>query len=157
MAGSDVSNTLEWLSRGPRKHVMSYLGYIINGHRFHTSDVEKSTQNSGVSLEVETICRSSARDTAQVVEKICYYGIIRDIILLDYYKFRVPIFKCDWTNIGNGVKFEDGLLMVKILKRQYQFERDPFILASQAKQVFYSMDNDSSNWYVVLKAPPNLS
>ncbi|XP_075504466.1 uncharacterized protein LOC142541901 [Primulina tabacum] len=32
----------EWLSKlshGPRKHVPSYTGYIVNGHRFHTIDV----------------------------------------------------------------------------------------------------------------------
>ena len=27
-------------------------------------------------------------------------------------------------------------------------------MASQAKQVFYSRETDSSNWYVLLKAPP---
>lgn len=31
---------------------------------------------------------------------------------------------------------------------------DPFIFASQAKQVFYSRESKTSNWYVVLKAPP---
>lgn len=31
---------------------------------------------------------------------------------------------------------------------------DPFILASQAKQVFFSRENDTSSWYCVLKTPP---
>lgn len=37
---------------------------------------------------------------------------------------------------------------------QSQFEKDPFIQASQGKQVFYSRESETSNWYVVLKAPP---
>ena len=32
--------------------------------------------------------------------------------------------------------------------------KDPFILPSQAKQVFYSREDDASNWYVVMRAPP---
>ncbi|KAF7126805.1 hypothetical protein RHSIM_Rhsim11G0005700 [Rhododendron simsii] len=84
---------------------MSYTGYIINGQRFHTKEAEKSTQNSGVSIDAATLCRSSVKDNAQVVDVT-------------------------------------------------QYDKDAFILASQAKQVFYSRETKSSNWYVVLKAPP---
>lgn len=66
---------------------MSYTGYIINGYRFHTRDVEKSTQNNGVTLDEDTVYQSSARDTNQVVGRISYFGVIKDIILLDYYMF----------------------------------------------------------------------
>lgn len=37
------------------RDVMSYSGYIINGHHFHTRDVNISTQDSGVSMEADTI------------------------------------------------------------------------------------------------------
>ncbi|KAK9177819.1 hypothetical protein WN943_027008 [Citrus x changshan-huyou] len=47
----NVSNILKWLSCGPRVQSMSYSIFVINGLRFHTKDVEKSRQNSGVSLE----------------------------------------------------------------------------------------------------------
>ena len=66
---------------------MLYTGYIINGHQFHTRDVEKSTQNSGVTLDADTVSRSSARDTSQVVCRVSYFGVIKDIILLDYDMF----------------------------------------------------------------------
>ena len=116
--------------------------------------VEKSTQDSGVFFEAETICRSSARDTTHVVANVSYYGIIRDIILLDFHKFRMPIFQCDWANISNGVKFDDGFTLVNLHQGQNQLKKDPFVLASQARQVFYSRESGTSNWYVVLKAPP---
>lgn len=151
--GSEVSNTLKWLAAGPRNDAMSYLGYVINGHRFYTTNVERATQNSGVSIEAETLCRASERDTTQVVRKISFYGVIKDIILLDYYKRQVPLFKCDWAATRNGVKVEDGFTLVNLQHGRHQFQRDPFILASQAKQVFYLRDNDTSNWEVVLKAP----
>ncbi|XP_075515850.1 uncharacterized protein LOC142550658 [Primulina tabacum] len=47
------SDRIQWLSHGPRKHVTSYTGYIVNGHRFHTIDVGRSTQDSGVSIEAD--------------------------------------------------------------------------------------------------------
>ncbi|XP_042467446.1 uncharacterized protein LOC122050620 [Zingiber officinale] len=120
------SDRIQWLAHGPRKHVISYTGYIINGHRFHTIDVGRLTQDSGVSVEADTIWQSSSTDS-HTVGRQSYYGVIRDIVLLDYYFFKVPVFRCDWANPGT---------------------------ASQAKQVFYSRENDESNWYVLLKAPP---
>ena len=74
--------------------------------------------------------------------------------MLDYYIFKIPLFHCDWANINNGVKVEDGFTMVNLHEGQSQFERDPFILAIQAKQVVYSRDTETSNWYVVFNVPP---
>ena len=62
---------LKWLANGPRRHAMSYTGYIINGKRFHISDVDKVTQNSG---KATTICRSSAKDVSQQLSVVTYYG-----------------------------------------------------------------------------------
>ncbi|KAG6485124.1 hypothetical protein ZIOFF_053653 [Zingiber officinale] len=147
------SNRIQWLAHGPRKHVISYTGYIINGHRFHTIDVGRSTQHSGVSVEADTIWQSSSTNS-HTIGRLSYYGVIRDIVLLDYYFFKVPVFRCDWANPGTGIKMDDGFTLVNLHQGLRTFENDPFILASQAKQVFYSRENDESNWYVLLKAPP---
>ncbi|KAH9803018.1 hypothetical protein KPL71_001620 [Citrus sinensis] len=145
---TNLPKTLTWLARGPRNQAMSFSGYVINGFRFHTKEAEKSRQDSGVSLEANTICRASARDPTQVVGKVTYYGVLRDILVLDYNTFQVPIFKCDWANIVNGVKVDEGFTLVNLHEGQSQFGNDPFILASQAKQVFYSEDIEKSNWGV---------
>jgi len=68
--------------------------------------------------------------------------------------FQIPIFNCSWANKGNGVKEEDGFTLVNLHLSQAAFLQDPYILASQAKQVFYSRESDLSQWYVVMKAPP---
>lgn len=140
---SDMPDILRWLRCRPRADVTSYSGYVINGNRFHTKYARNSTQNSGVYLEAEIVCRSSARDTSQVIGKISYYGVITNILLLDYRKFQVPIFHCDWANIQSGIKVEDGLTSINLHQWQHQFENDPFILASQAKLIFYSRDDDT--------------
>lgn len=143
---------LRWIAFGPKDDAMSYKGYIINEQRFHIKDVGRETQNCGVTFDVTTICRASAKDMSQVVDVVTYYGILTDIILLDYHLFYIPVFKCRWTYKGNGVKVDDdGFTLVNL--HQASFSRDPYILASQAKQVFYSRENNVFNWYVVMKAP----
>ncbi|XP_021823343.1 uncharacterized protein LOC110764642 [Prunus avium] len=150
----NVSNTLKWLAREPSRYAISYSGFIINGLWFHTKEFEKSRQNSGVSLEATTICVSSARDHTPVTGKVAYYGVLREVIVLSYHEFYIALFKCDWASIVNGIKLNDGFTLVNLHEGQSQFERDPFILASQAKQVFYSREDETSSWYVVMKAPP---
>ena len=48
---------------------------------------------------------------------------------------------------------EDEYTLVNLNQCQVSFNRDPYILASQAKQVFYSREDDTSYWYVVLRGP----
>ncbi|XP_062025478.1 uncharacterized protein LOC133741770 [Rosa rugosa] len=130
--------TFPLLVKGPRHSAMSHTGFLINGKRFHTMEANVSTQDYGVHIEADTLCN--------------YYGIIKDILVLDFYKFRLAVFLCDWANIVSGVKKVDGFTLVNL--HEGLSKKDPFILASHAQQVFYSRDNETSSWYVVLKAPP---
>ena len=89
------------------------------------------------------------------MKRIDYYGVLIGIVELDFYSFKVPLFKCDWVGSGkNDVKVEDGFTLVNLHPRVRSFTRDPFILAEQAHQVFFSRESNTSPWYVVLRAPP---
>ncbi|XP_010466661.1 PREDICTED: uncharacterized protein LOC104746827 isoform X1 [Camelina sativa] len=150
----DHSTKLRWLAFGPRHIAQTYKGYIINGNRFDTEDVKRKTQNSGVTYEAFSMCRSSARDNRHQADIVSYYGVIKEIILLDYHMFQIPIFKCIWANKGKGVKEEDGFTLVNLHLSQSAYLKYPYILASQAKQVFYSREDEMSQWYVVMRVPP---
>ncbi|XP_048604933.1 uncharacterized protein LOC106422183 [Brassica napus] len=126
--------TLKWLAYGPRLSSRSFTGYIINGLRFHTISVDRQSQNSGVLYEATAMCRSSAKATSQMVDLVTYYGRVLEILLIDYNTFYIPVFRCQWANIGNGVKVEDGFTLVNLNQSQMAFAADPYILASQAKQ-----------------------
>ncbi|KAL5542868.1 hypothetical protein UlMin_010578, partial [Ulmus minor] len=153
-SSNNESDMLKWLAYGPRRDATSYTGYIINGKRFHIKDVERKTQNSGVSMQASTMCRSSAKDSNQVVDVVTYYGVLKEIIVLDYRVVQMPLFRCDWVNVSNGMKVEDGFTIVNLHQSQNRFRQDPYILASQAKQVFYAREDENSSWYTVLQAPP---
>ena len=135
---------LAQLAKGPSCGVTSYRGYMINGIRFHKKAAEKTTQNSGVYLE-------SHDDSGQLNDKEEYFGVINDIIILDYRTFKVPLFWCDWANIRIGVKKSKFYTLVNFNIGQAQSIRDPFVLASQVKKAFYVRENESSNWYIALK------
>uniref|UniRef100_A0A803QCV8 DUF4216 domain-containing protein n=1 Tax=Cannabis sativa TaxID=3483 RepID=A0A803QCV8_CANSA len=114
---------LAQLAKGPSRSVTSYKGYMINKIRFHKKGVEKTTQNNGVYLE--------SHGSGRLNDKEEYFGVINDIIMLDYRTFKVPLFQCDWANIRNGVKKLDFYTLVNFNIGQAQSIRDPYVLASQ--------------------------
>ncbi len=79
---------------------------------------------------------ASARDQNPIVGDLSFYGVIEEIWLLDYTAFKVLVFKCNWVNSNGGVKVDElGFILVDLERKGHK--DDPFILASQAKQVFY--------------------
>ncbi|XP_026384903.1 uncharacterized protein LOC113280500 [Papaver somniferum] len=146
--GMPISHTVEWLSYGTLENCISYKGLLINDTRFITKDVKRVTQNSGVSIESTTLVEGLSETSG-------FYGVLEEILLLDYnHMFQIPIFKCDWAHTNFGVKVEDGFTLVNLKQHKNQYCNDPFILVKQARQVFYSRESNTSNWYVMVKPPP---
>ncbi|CAN1757493.1 hypothetical protein LINPERHAP1_LOCUS6538 [Linum perenne] len=147
---------LQHLARSPNNVVRKFSGYIVDGYRFHTKDLEtiRKTQNSGVMVTAGTHSFASARDRNPVYSEISYYGVIQEIIELDYWVGKkVVLFKCDWISSGRGLKQDDyGFTLVNFSHRMNGTE--PFILASQAQQVFYVADPMDEDWKVVIKTTP---
>ncbi|KAL2926595.1 DNA-directed RNA polymerase subunit beta', partial [Bienertia sinuspersici] len=86
-----------------------------------------------------------------------YYGILTDILEIQYLDGkRVTLFQCDWWDvhrIERGVKVDKhGYVSVNSLCSLCTTE--PFVLMSQAQQVFYVSDELDPNWLVVLGTHP---
>jgi hypothetical protein len=151
-----ITEDLRILASGPSEYVKKYKGFIVNGFRFHTKDVEQNrkTQNSGVMLDAMTNSFSSARDNNPIVGDVTYYGVLNDVIELDYnVDKKVVLFHCDWISNGSRKKEDDNgftLLNFKGLKPN----NEPYILATQAQQVFYVKDRVDKGWKVVIKTTP---
>ena len=141
------------VSNGPRVQVLKHRGFIQNGYKFSTFDYDNShtVQNSGVSLVAKSIHISSAKDKNPIEAEIAYYGIIEEIWELDYIRLRLPIFKCRWVETNGGVKVDElGLKLVDLNREGHK--NDPFILASQATQVFYLPDRTNPRWSIVFSS-----
>ena len=148
----EVSKTLKWLAWGPFENVTTWSGYDINGFSFYTKDQDgKSTvQNSGVMVVAEAMHFSSSKDKNPRLESMSYYGVIEEMWDISYTKFNIPVFKCLWVD-NTGVHTDDkfGFTLVELDRVGHTTE--PFILASQAKQVFYVTDPSNEKLSFVLQ------
>ena len=120
--------------------------YVTNGLKFRTKDLEKNkkTQNSGVSVVTN--------------DGVAYYGIVTDIIELNYSdKIRHVLFKCKWVDVYSrwGYKIDElGFPLVNFTHLIHVGDKlmdEPYVLASEASQVFYVEDKRDKDWCVVVK------
>ncbi|KAG8489399.1 hypothetical protein CXB51_017849 [Gossypium anomalum] len=130
---------------------------------FHTKYRERMrrTQNCGVVVNSSITSYASARDSNPVEGNVEYYGLLTDIIELDYYgRWKVILFRCDWANVNTarGIKKDQfGFTMVnfsRLIHTGQQLMDEPYVFSSQVKQVFYSKDPTDEGWYVVLRNTP---
>ncbi|KAK2997722.1 hypothetical protein RJ639_025814, partial [Escallonia herrerae] len=140
LAGDEgIYEELRILARGPNEVVTRYKGFIINGFRFHIKELEQNrkTQNSGLVVNAMTPSFSSARDDNPILGDLTYYGVLEEIIELS-----------NWVSKGSRKKEDENgftLLNFKRLTRH----KEPFVLASQVQQVFYT--EDVGGLHVVIK------
>lgn len=154
---SNISDEIRILAMGPQKKAKRFSGYIFNGVRYHTKSREarRTTQNSGIMLKAMTESYASSRDQSPLSGNVNYYGVLTDIIEICYSKaYKFVLFKCDWADINRGVIEQDdlGFTLVNfkhLLYPKKQLSDEPFILATQARQVFYVQDPMKDDWSVV--------
>ena len=76
-----------------------------------------------------------------------YFGVIEEILEVNYVKFRVCVFNYKWVHSNIGVQTDDfGFTLVDLKKLAYQ--NQPFIMTEQAKHVFYVQDPCDERWSV---------
>ena len=141
MQGS-ITDDLYNLAQGPFGSYKIYNEFIVNGFRFHTKyrqEIRKS-QNFGV------LCKGV--DNLQETE---YYGLINEIWELEYPGSNfIYLFNCEWFKDHKIDKYE----IVSVNVNHRLRTNEPFILSSQAVQVFYVEDPKDSNWLIVMKTQP---
>ncbi|CAH9105405.1 unnamed protein product [Cuscuta europaea] len=140
---SRANESLYSLACAPHRCVRKYSGCIVNGVRFliKDRDTHRKSQNSGIVVEGN-----------HGEEIINFYGVLTEIIQLDYVKDRhVTIFKCEWFDLGRkkaGIRKEGNITSIRITNKWY--ENDSYILADQARQVVYINDPKLGvDWRVV--------
>ncbi|CAL2255592.1 unnamed protein product [Prunus armeniaca] len=149
-----VSENLRWLAAGPNMAVPSYRSYLIKGIKFNikAQDDVRTTQNSGVYLLAHTMQVASAKDKNPIISNMGFYGVIQEIWDLDYQKFTIPVFRCDWIDSTSGLVVDElGFTLVDLSKIGHR--NDQFVLASQVKQVFFVDDPMHRGWLIVLSMP----
>lgn len=143
-----------------------YNKYRVNGFTFvpKSHELNRVTQDSGVCMEATTTYVASRKDKNPVEDVTKWYGVVNQILELDYTDFKEVVFYCDWVKVekrSRGCKFsDDGILVLVNLKNfrssQSYFD-EPAILDFEASQVFYSTDLKDPDWSVVLRSKKRLT
>ncbi|KAK8921612.1 hypothetical protein KSP39_PZI020469 [Platanthera zijinensis] len=114
--------------------VKRWNGYFVNGYRFHTLEYGegKSTMNSGVCVN-GSYYNDSNED---------YYGELLEILELSFLgptTNTIVMFKCKWFDNGKrGTKVHPRYKIVDINNDRSMAEDNPFVMASQCHQVYYT-------------------
>uniref|UniRef100_A0A803MRX5 DUF4216 domain-containing protein n=2 Tax=Chenopodium quinoa TaxID=63459 RepID=A0A803MRX5_CHEQI len=148
----NVSKEIKALSQGPDYTVRSFKGYLINGNKFHTTahESKRKTQCSGVTVTSSMSSFTSSRDQIPVVGDVKYYGVVEDIIELDYFgHFKVVLFRCKWFQVEQD---EFGLTCANFKRLCYT--NDPFVMANQVNQAFYVQDSKEKHLHYVMETIP---
>ena len=105
-------------------------------------------------MTIEVSSFASAIDKNPIPSHVSYYGVLIDVIKLHYLGGnRVILFKCDWwdvINSGRGIKNDEYGFTCLNFERTICTD-EPFVLASQAKQVFYVQNSNEENWHTVVE------
>ncbi|GJW26993.1 hypothetical protein Tco_0040804 [Tanacetum coccineum] len=104
-----VSETVRWISYGPRATIVKYEAYNINGYTFRMKSNDGIVyQNSRVSVEAIDLHIFQRSCTTRKPHFIM--GYLQEIWVLDYRFKQIPLFKCDWVNHkAGGVKHDPNL------------------------------------------------
>ncbi|CAO2825429.1 unnamed protein product [Amaranthus hypochondriacus] len=145
---------LKDMAEGPLRYAISYNICHVNGYMFHTN--KHAIDNSGVC--VKAVDKNQDGDD--------FYGRLEDIIELEYSGMpikRATLFKCHWYEPtryrrGHNTRVHERYQIVDIYINRLYGKYDPFVLASQASQVYYipypSLRQDLRDWRAVYKVKP---
>src|SRR6266498_6147958 len=133
---------VKMLARGPATLVTLWQVYDINGWTFYTKQKDMKSKSQNSSICTESLDSAGYKNT--------YYEFIEDIIELDYgQNLQIPVFKCKWARVLNGVKVDNyGFTIVDLNMAGYK--NDPWILAGNIAQVFYITNPFNAKKEIVL-------
>ena len=100
---------------------------------------------------------ASRRDRNPRAGEVTFYGELTDIIEIRYRNdIKFMMFKCNQIDNNVGIKQDEFKFMLvnfnRLLYNESQVVDEPFILSTQAEQVWYVQDSLEPDWHVVVKA-----
>lgn len=149
----ETNEHLKVLAHRPLRFALTHKGYFVNGYKFHTGSYGGGhvTANNGVC--VKGSCYNEAEAD--------YYGLLDEVLEVEYVgvgRCVVVLFKCTWFDVNQGVRVDKKHDLVSVKYKSRLNTDDPFILASQAQQVYYtsypSQTKELKDWWAVVKTKP---
>ncbi|KAK5842833.1 hypothetical protein PVK06_005244 [Gossypium arboreum] len=137
---------ISWIQA--HRYVLFHHDSIKPLSKFHTKYRERirRTQNCGIVVNSSITSYASARDSNPVEGNVEYYGLLTNIIELDYYgRWKVVLFRCDWPDVNTAreiKKDQFGFTMVnfsRLIHTGQQLIDEPY----NTPRDLFDMDNGS--------------
>ncbi|KAK1653185.1 hypothetical protein QYE76_070990 [Lolium multiflorum] len=150
----DMIDELKCVSQGCSREVTKYEKYDVNGFRFHTETHQKGRANP------KTINTGVFTKGANNFD---YYGRLQSVYELTFNRTNVQlnivVFKCHWFDPIGGQRSDKSIGLVEVKPSTTYSGADVFIVAHQAKQVYYlpypCQKAELKGWEVVFQVSPH--
>ena len=149
-----MSDELKSVSQGFDLEVMKYEKYDVNGFRFHTETHQKGRANpKTINTGVFT----------KGLDEYDYYGRLQSVYELTFNRANVQlnlvVFKCHWFDPRGGQRNTKSIGLVEVRPSTTYSGSDVYIVAHQAKQVYYlpypCQKAELKGWEVVFQVSPH--
>jgi hypothetical protein len=112
---------IKGLAPGPSRQVTTWQTYDISEFTFCTKSKDKRSmsQNSGVR------CEAIYNETA---ETITYFGFIEDIWEIDYGRFHISVFQCQWVEDKHVTVDKYAVRVLDLSKVCYKDDHGPLLI-----------------------------
>ena len=155
-----MTDELRCVSQGFNRTVNKYEKYDVNGFRFHTEDHQKSRPNAKT---INTGVYTRGARGGDGDDCVDYYGRLERVYELTFNRTNVElklvVFKCHWFDPKAGHKSDPSIGLVEVKPSTTYSGADVYIVAHQAKQVYYlpyPCKNDRlKDWQVVFRVSPH--
>src|SRR3954464_1862407 len=149
-----MSDELKCVSQGCNSVVIKYEKYDVNGFRFHTETHQKGRPNAKT---VNTGVFTKGADSLD------YYGRLENVYELTFNRTNVElnlvVFKCHWFDPRGGLRSTPSIGLVEVRPSTTYSGADVFVVAHQAKQVYYltypCQKEVLQGWEVVYQVSPH--
>ncbi|KAK1652946.1 hypothetical protein QYE76_070751 [Lolium multiflorum] len=150
----DMIDELKCVSQGCSREVTKYEKYDVNGFRFHTETHQKGRANP------KTINTGVFTKGANNFD---YYGRLQSVYELTFNRTNVQlnivVFKCHWFDPIGGQRSDKSIGLVEVKPSTTYSGADVFVVAHQAKQVYYlpypCQKAELKGWEVVFQVSPH--
>ena len=148
------------ISIGPARMATSYRSMWAYGNHFRVKSAERNltTIDCGVVATFEQECRSGPQDQNTIMAQVEYVGWVEEILELDYGRFQVIVFLCNWVKAisqgpGTTMKRDEYGFTLVNFNRLIPISAQSFVFPIQVEQVFFSDTNceQPGCWKVVLR------
>ena len=148
-----MSDNLRCVSQGCIRKVEMYEKYGVNGYRFHTKSYQNRRPNAKT---VNTGVFTRGADDFD------YYGRLQNVYGLTFnntpLELKLVVFKCHWFDPRGGYRSTPSIGLVEVRPSTTYSGADVFIVAHQAKQVYYlpypCQKEELKGWEVVFQVSP---